>query len=153
MLVAAILIGAGVLAFVAYTTYDVVGFGKEVVYGDSTAAALAAQVVTIGYSAESEPVVTIWKGATGATFNGTVSAAKVAFDGGKQVTITYAGGGYPPDTTYLKFNYTGQGSAARAITMPAILLISVFAIVVVAGVMVRGTSNLGGKGKGGKSFP
>lgn len=151
--IAAILIGAGVLAFISYTTYDAIGFGKVVVYGDETATTNANQTITLDYSPEGKPVVTIWTGATGATFNGTVAPAKVIWSSsGNIVRIEDTGAtftAYPPDTTFVKVNYTGQGSAARAITMPAIILCTVFGIVVTAGVMVSQTGRLGG-GKGGR---
>lgn len=155
MLVAAVIIGAGVFAFVAYTTYDAIGFGKVVNYeSHATTGTTAAQTITLTYSSETKPVVTIWKGVAGATYNGTVGVAKVSWSDGDTVVVTQAGGGYPIDTTFLKFNYTGSGSAAREITMPAIVLFSVFAIVLIAGIMIRSTGSLGKGGKGGhKSFP
>lgn len=154
-LVAAILVGAGVFAFVAYTTFDAIGFGKVVELEEHATTLHANETILATFSPESEPVVTIWTGATGATFNGTVNAAKVS-NQGKVVYIfdtaaTFTA--YPPDTTYLKFNYTGQGSMARSVTQPAIILVAVFAIVVVAAVMVSSTGNLGGKKGGRKSFP
>lgn len=154
-LIAAILVGAGVFAFVAYTSYDAIGFGRVVVYGDSTASTDANQTISLRFSTESKPVVTIWTGAAGDTFNGTVAAAKVTWAGTNVVNIVDDGAtftAYPPDTTFLKFNYTGKGSAARAITMPAIVLVAVFAIVLVAGVMISQTGSLGGKGGGRKKW-
>jgi hypothetical protein len=162
-LVAAILIGAGVFAFVAYTAFDAIGFGTTVENGDSYAPTWGTnQTIPLSFSPESQPVVTYWD-ALGAV-NGTVSTTNLTWNGGNtiyvwcdswvaDVTTGVNGVPYGKDTTYLRFNYTGRGSAARAIVMPAIILVAVFAIVVVAAVMTSSSSNLSGKKGGKKSFP
>ena len=161
MLVAAILIGAAVLSFVAYTAFDVVGFGKTVSEQIACSSPVANQTFTLKYPAESTPTITYWTGAGGSTYGGAVSAnatQTITWDSGNQVAVNSYGvtwNGYPGTATFLMFNYTGQGSTARGIVQPVIILVAVFAIVAVAVIMIRGSTHLGGhKGKGGhKSFP
>lgn len=166
-LVAAILIGAGVLAFVAYTTFDAIGFGTIVENGEPFAPTWGEnQTITLRFSPESQPTVTFWNLTGGAVpeVNGTIPTTNITWSGGNTVYIYHWNwtaydtpdcAPYGKDTAYLRVNYTGRGAAARAITGPAIILVAVVAIVVIAGIMVAGTRVMGGSsgGRGRKRFP
>lgn len=160
MLVAVILVGAGVLSFIAPVAYDAIGFGRGMAEQVACSSPVANQTFHLSYPAEALPSqVTYWTGAAGATFGGIVTdnaTQDFTWDSGNNVRITSTGAtwnGYPGTATFLMFNYTGQGSVAKSMTQPAIILVSIFAIVIVAGVMISGTGKLGGKSGGRKSFP
>ena len=156
-IVAAVLIGAAVFAFVAYTTFDAVGFGKITENGEPFAPTWSEnQTITLRFSPVEQPVVTFW---TGGVFNGTIPTTNLTWNGNQMEVFhwnwTYdnpTGCPYGKDTTFLRFNYTSQGAGARAMAMPVIILVAVFAVVLVAGVMIKTTSSLGG-GRGRKRFP
>lgn len=165
-LIAAVIIGAGVFAFVAYTTFDAIGFGRVYTYGDEFAPTWGTnQTIQLSAVPEDQPIVTYWNltGGLVPEVNGTVVVTNITWTEGLSKIYIYSwnwthdpnwlGTPYSKDTAYLKFNYTGQGSAPRAITMPVIVLVAVFAIVIVASVLVRGSGSLGGKKGGRKSFP
>jgi len=158
--IAAILVGVAVLSFVSYVAFDAVGYGKITENGEPYAPTWGTnQTITLRFSPVAQPVVTFWD-AAGAV-NGTVPTTNLTWNSGNQIEVYHwnwtldnpTGCPYGKDTTYLRFNYTSQGAAARAITQPAIVLCGVFAIVIVAGVMIAGTGRLGGKGGGRKRFP
>lgn len=159
-LIAAILIGVAVLSFVSYIAFDAVGYGKITENGEPFAPTWGTnQTITLRFSPAAQPVVTFWD-AAGAV-NGTVPTTNLTWYNNNQILVyhwnwtaydTADCAPYGKDTSYLRFNYTSQGAAARSVAQPAIILCGVFAIVIVAGVMVAGTGRLGGKG-GRKSFP
>ena len=161
-LIAAILIGAAIFTFVAYTTYDAIGFGSVVEYDILTPGITGVnQTTVLTHSSGAAPTeLSIWNSTESNTtlyYNGTLSTTNWTWNGGNSITLhsLYDEDIYPPDTVNIRANYTGTGAAARGITGPAVILVAVLAIIVVAGVMVSRTKTLGGKkgGKGGKSFP
>lgn len=159
-LVASILIGVAIFAFVAFTAFDAVGFGKETEYGEPFAPTWGEnQTITLWYSPANQPVVTFWDAA--GAINGTVPTTNITWSGNEMYIFSWNwtdydfadAAPYGKDTTFLRFNYTSRGGAARNVATPVIVLVAVMGVVIVAGVMISGTKKMGG-GKGGrKSFP
>ena len=163
MKAASVLIAVACLAFVAFQVFDAVGFGRVIQYGDQYAPTWGTnETITLTYSPESQPIVTFWNLTGGAVpeVNGTVATTNLTWNGANQIRIYHwnwtgtapaAGHDGPPsapygyDTEYLYFNYTCRGKDARAVAMPAIILVAVIAIVLVAVVMIHSLN----KGKGG----
>jgi len=158
-LVASMLIGAAVFAFVAYTVFDSIGFGREVEYWDEYAPTWGSnETINLQFIPEDQPVVTYWNLTGGAVpeVNGTVATTNITWVDGTNSVYVYcqAWDGdvitmvpYGKDTAYLKFNYTGEGSTARTIAEPAVILVAVMSILIVAVVMVSKTRGLKGGGK------
>ena len=157
-LVAGILIGAAIFAFVAYTAFDAIGFGRTVENFDEYAPTWGTnETIELSFVPAEQPVVTFWD--AGGAVNGTVPTTNITWHESMSSIYIFHWNWtaydvadtapYGKDTSYLRFNYTSIGADARAITMPVIILVAVFAIIVVTGVMVAGTKSLSG-GKGNK---
>lgn len=169
MLIAAILIGAGVFVFVTYKVMDATHIGTTE-SENCTLNVKADSWINLSYVPDGTPSY-MQKKANGA-YNGTViSAAKVtwpywgkdfaATNAYRNIYVDYAtgkdgaGGAVRNDTKYLQVNYTTRGAGIRPFITPAAILCAIMAIVVTAAVMTGGVRGMTGGKKGGgrKSFP
>jgi len=160
-IVAGILIGSALLAFVSFQIMDSLHMGTA----ESEVLALTAAKTDGHWNLTYTPtkLPTFMQQKTGHAYNGTapIVAGKITLASpgtGKYIFADYikakdgAGGAYRNDTLYLVANYTTVGGEVRPFITPVTILVSIMAIIITATVMMGalgGTKNKGGR----KSFP